>query len=105
MDDNLNKQITKQEAIDGIKGLFELTTWADKVDGKSFFAQQEGSDDADFFFDKRQYDRFEVISKLSEYFKDKVIIGGCCQIEPITLLWTLVHIKDYQKPAFKQKEK
>lgn len=91
------KQITKQQAIDGIKGLFDLTTWNDRKDGKSFYTQKEGTDDADFFFDKRQYERDEVIAKLSTYFADKRIIGGCCAIDSITLLYTTVHIKDYKK--------
>ena len=91
------KQITKQQAIDGIKGLFDLTTWNDRKDGKSFYTQKEGTDDADFFFDKRQYERDEVIAKLSAYFVDKRIIGGCCAIDSITLLYTTVHIKDYKK--------
>ena len=51
----------------------------------------------DFFFDKRQYTRQEVVNKLGEYFKDKVIIGGCCRVDSITLLWTLVQIRDFNK--------
>lgn len=91
------KQITKQQAIDGIKGLFDLTTWNDRKDGKSFYTQKEGTDDADFFFDKRQYTREEVVSKLCGYFADKAIIKGCCVIDSLTLLWTTIHIKDYKK--------
>jgi len=91
------KQITKQEAIDGIKSLFELATWEEKKEEKSFYSQKEGTDNADFFFDKRQYERDEVIAKLSAYFADKRIIGGCCAIDSITLLYTTVHIKDYKK--------
>ena len=88
------EQITKQQAIDGIKKLFELTTWEDRQEGKSFYSQNEGTDNANFFFDKRQYERHEVIKKLSEYFKDKNIIQGQCRIDSLTLVWTQVIIED-----------
>ena len=87
-------QITKQQAIDGIKGLFELTTWEDRKEGKSFYTQEEGTDNAEFFFDKQQYERYQVIEKLSEYFKDKNIIEGRCRIAGMTLVWTQVSIEN-----------
>lgn len=87
------QNITKQQAIDGIKGLFDMTTWEDKQEGKSFYIQKDGTDDAEFFFDKRQYERYKVIEKLSKYFEDKNIIDGQCRIDGMTLVWTQVSIE------------
>lgn len=87
------KNITKEEAVNGIKSLFELLPFDKKENGKSFYGV--GSDwKATFYFDKRQYMRDEVIGKLVEYFRDKNILGGRCRISPIALLYTVVSIED-----------
>lgn len=42
-----------------------------------------------FMIIKTEFERYEVISKLQEYFKDKVLPAGWgCFIDGITLLWT-----------------
>ena len=87
------KQITKQEAFDAIKGLFDFTEKGKKENGKSFFVEKENGD-VTFMFDKRQYGRYEVINKLSEYFQDKNIAGGQVRIDNITLLWTSVYLEN-----------
>lgn len=87
------KDITKEEAVNGIKSLFELLPFDKKEDGKSFYGI--GSDwKATFYFDKRQYMRDEVIDKLVEHFRGKNIVGGRCRISPITLLYTVVSIEE-----------
>lgn len=87
------KNITKEEAVNGIKSLFELLPFDKREDGKSFYSA--GSDGKVlFFFDKRQYVRDEVVSKLVDYFRGKNIVGGQCRISPITLLHTVVSIED-----------
>ena len=41
-----------------------------------------------FFIDKRQFERFEVINKLQNYFRDKVIDGGYLKLGSITFVYT-----------------
>ena len=43
---------------------------------------------------KTEFERYEVISKLQEYFEDKVLPAGWgCAIDSITLLWTKFEFK------------
>ena len=47
-----------------------------------------------FMIIKTEFERYEVISKLQEYFKDKELpIGWSCVIDSITLLWTKFEFK------------
>lgn len=88
----MKTEITMKEAIDGILGLFEILPWDERVDEKSFYTVKEDGS-ANFFFDKRQYMRDEVIGRLVNYFNDKIIVDGQCRIDAITLAWTTVHIE------------
>ena len=88
----MKTEITMKEAIDGILGLFEILPWENREDEKSFYTVKEDGT-ADFFFDKRQYMRDEVISRLVTYFNDKIITDGQCRIDEITFVWTTVHIE------------
>ena len=87
----MKTEITMKEAIDGILGLFEILPWEKREDEKSFYTVKDGT--ASFFFDKRQYTRDEVISRLVTYFNDKTITDGQCRIDNMTLVWTTVHIE------------
>lgn len=88
--------ITKQEAIDKIVAEFNLPDPSqEREDGKSFYAKD--GDNADFFFDKRQYTRYEVIERLVNLFHGVNILEGQCSIDPITLLWTTARIGDRDK--------
>ena len=86
-------QITKQEAFDAIKGMFDFSKPEKREDGKSFYVEKDNGD-VTFMFDKRQYWRDEVISKLAEYFQDKNIVGGQVRIDSITFVWTSVYLED-----------
>lgn len=88
----MKTEITMKEAIDGVVGLFDILPWDERVDEKSFYTVKEDGT-ASFFFDKRQYMRDEVISRLVNYFNDKVITDGQCRIDNMTLVWTTVHIE------------
>lgn len=88
----MKTEITMKEATDGILGLFEILPWENREDEKSFYTVKEDGT-ASFFFDKRQYMRDEVISRLVTYFSDKVIVDGQCRIDAISLAWTTVHIE------------
>ena len=71
------KQITIEEAVDACRKLFNITE-------NSLSKEESGR----FMIDKREFERFEVVNKLMDYFENKNIIGGQCAIEPITFLWT-----------------
>lgn len=85
------KQITRREAIEAIKGMFETNTGQE--DNVSLLCEKE-NDNATFLLDKRKYERGEIIEKLSEYFKDVSIIDGLCHISAITLAFTTVKIEE-----------
>lgn len=88
--------ITKQEAIDKIVAEFNLPDPSqEREDGKSFYTKD--GDNADFFFDKRQYTRYEVIERLVNLFHGVNILEGQCSVDPITLLWTTARIEDRDK--------
>ena len=88
----MKTEITMKEAVDGILGLFKILPWENREDEKSFYTVKEDGT-ASFFFDKRQYTRDEVISRLATYFDDKIITDGQCRIDNMTLVWTTVHIE------------
>lgn len=85
MTDKLRK--TKEEVISDLKTVFHIGE-----DG-CLSRENKGS----FFINKREYEREDVISMLQKYFKNRVIIGGQCRIDPITLLYTIFHIEDRQE--------
>jgi hypothetical protein len=94
------EEISKQQAIEEIKSMFDVVPFSERKEGKSFFIVKEGlsagkvDNDVEFWFDKRQYSRTEVVVKLTEYFNCKVITDGQCRIDGITLLWTTVTIEN-----------
>ena len=85
------KQITRREAIDAIKGMFE--TNKNQEDNVSKFIEHE-NDTATFLLDKRKYERGEVIGKLSEYFDGVNIVDGLCRVDGITFVFTTVKIEE-----------
>nr|DAL62993.1 MAG TPA_asm: hypothetical protein [Caudoviricetes sp.] len=87
--------ITKQQAVEIIKNAFELKEFSEREEGKSFYGKD--GETVSFFFDKRQYDRYTVIEKLKECFKNKNIVEGQCRIENMTFLWTVAHVENRTK--------
>ena len=87
-------RITRREAIDAIKGMFETNTG--KEDNASMLTEKE-NDTATFMLDKRKYERGEIIEKLSNYFHGVSIIDGQCRIDSITFVCTTVHIEERPK--------
>jgi hypothetical protein len=78
------KKVSKQQVISDLTKEFNITDKSlSKSDGKGTF-----------LIDKREYERYDTISKLQKYFADKVIIGGGCRVDNITLLYTGFHIED-----------
>ena len=88
------KQMTRREAIEAIKGMFETNTGQE--DNVSRLIEND-NDTATFMLDKRKYERSEIIGKLSEYFKDVNIVDGLCRIDGITFVFTTVKIEERPK--------
>lgn len=86
--------ITRRQAIDDIKALFELTK---EFDGADSGFREKPDDTAEFFIFKGEKTRLEVIDKLQAYFCDKVIADGQCRIEGITFIFTTFHIEPRKK--------
>ena len=84
------KNITRREAIEAIKGIFE--TNKGQEDNTSRLIENEDWT-ATFLLDKRKYERSEIIRQLTELFEGVVIIDGICRIEGVTLLFTTVKIE------------
>lgn len=70
------------QVIEDLRKIFGTTTFEERVNGRSF------EYDGNFFIDKREKSRKEVLILLSEYFKDKVVADGQCRVENTTLLHT-----------------
>lgn len=85
------KQMTRREAIDAIKGMFETNTG--EADNASMLTEND-NDTATFMLDKRKYERGEIIGKLSELFKGVNITDGLCRIGNITFVFTTVAIEE-----------
>jgi len=78
------QEISVEKAIQDLHNLFGL----DKEGSKSI------RDDKTFMIIKNEFNRFEVIKKLQDYFKDKMLSAGWgCAIDNITLLWTTFELK------------
>lgn len=88
------KEMTRREAIEAIKGMFETNTG--EADNASMLTENE-NDTATFMLDKRKYERGEVIGKLSELFKGVNIVDGLCRIDGITFVFTTVKIEERPK--------
>ena len=86
--------MTRREAIEAIKGMFETNTG--QVDNASRLIEKE-KDTATFMLDKRKYERGEIIGKLSKLFKDVNITDGLCRLDGITFVFTTVKIEERPK--------
>lgn len=86
------ENITKEQAVELIKKEFELLTFEERQENKSFYVEKDG--ETTFYFDKKQYFRDMVIGKLVECFKGKNIVGGQCLIESVTFVWTVARVSD-----------
>lgn len=75
------------QVIEDLRKIFGTTTFEERVNGRSF------EYDGNFFIDKREKSRKEVLILLSEYFKDKVVADGQCRVENTTLLHTMFCIE------------
>lgn len=88
------KQMTRREAIEAIKGMFETNTG--QQDNVSRLIEND-NDTATFMLDELKYERGEIIGKISELFKDVNIVDGLCRIDSITFVFTTVKIEERPK--------
>lgn len=86
--------ITLQEAIEGVKGLFCIGS-NPYADGESYMVRK-ACGGATFLFNKKQYERYEVVERIEKYFEDKNIVDGMCIIDPMTIVWTIVRLHKRQ---------
>jgi hypothetical protein len=72
-----------KKVIEDLKVIFETET-------------QEGfgttEQDGKFHIDKRHFERYEVLGKLQQYFKDRVVKGGYIRVSPITMVITTFEV-------------
>jgi hypothetical protein len=57
--------------------------------GRSFFDKTKG----EFYINKLDWERFQVLNMLQNYFADKYIDGGRCKVDPITMVFTTFSLK------------
>lgn len=86
------KQISKQEAVEGLIQVFSAVPFEERKEGSNFYSEKDGT--TSFYIDKRNCERYEAIQKAQVFFKDKVIVDGQCRIDSITLVWTILHVED-----------
>lgn len=91
------KQITRREAIEAIKGMFETNT--NREDNVSKFIEHE-NDTATFLLDKQKYERGMIIDRLCEFFDGVNIVDGLCRIDGITFVFTTVKIEERPKKGY-----
>ena len=79
----MKQEISVEEAIRDLREIFGLNQETKSMQKDNWF-----------MIIKTEFERYEVISKLQEYFEDKVLpVGWGCAIDNITLLWTKFEFK------------
>lgn len=81
------QRVLLTQVIEDLRKVFGTTTFEKRVNGRSF------EFDGNFFIDKREKSRKEVLILLSDYFKYKVVADGQCRVENTTLLHTMFCIE------------
>lgn len=88
-------KVTIQQATEDLKQIFNAVTFAEFQKKGEHLSWYNATEDGEttFYIDKQQCERGEAIYRLQEYFSDKVIDGGYCSVDPITLVWTTFELK------------
>ena len=91
------ERVLKAKVIEDIKQIFNIEEVQEmsNVSETSYLIEEKGV--FGFYISKNKFERNDVIKMLSDYFTNRVVIGGGCSIDPITLLHTGFRIwgKDY----------
>lgn len=90
------EKVSIEKATEDLKEIFGAVTFEEfkKGDHLSWFNMENG--ETLFYIDKQRHERYETIEKLQNYFSDKVIDGGYCAVNPVTLVWTTFQLKKGQ---------
>lgn len=84
------KEITKQEAIEDLKKLFDY----ENQKGINISVYESSSTNTKFRINKMYMTREAVVSTLQQYFSDKYIKDGQCRVHAFTFVYTLFSIED-----------
>lgn len=84
------KHLTKQETVEALKRLFDYENHKEK--NEVMVSEKDGT--TTFMVNKMYMERYEVITKLQQFFKDKVVENGQVRLESITFVFTVFHVKD-----------
>ena len=88
------EKITIEKAKNDLIGIFGAVSHEEFRKRKEHLSWYSDNDDSvTFFIDKNVTERGEVFQKLQEYFEERVIKGGYCNVSPITLVWTTFELK------------
>ncbi len=93
-------KITRREAIDRLAEIFSVKRWIDGEDrpAPSFYIEDEENVTAEFFINKEQFERLQVLNILRSYFEDKVFgDDSACSVFAMTILWTSFSIVKFDK--------
>lgn len=86
------EKLTKQETVEALKELFD---YKNNKESKNVLVVENKEEGRTTFMVNKQYmERLEVISKLQEFFSDKVIDNGQCRVDNITFVFTAFFIED-----------
>lgn len=88
------KEITKQEAVEDLKKLFDYES---QRDSRYVMVFEHPSTNTKFMISKMYMTRDKVVSTLQRYFSDKYIKDGQCRIDNITFVYTIFAIEDRDK--------
>lgn len=88
------EKITIEKAKNDLIEIFGAVSSEEFIKRKEHLSwYNEYEDGVNFFIDKNVTERGEVFEKLQEYFKERVIKGGYCELSSITLAWTTFELK------------
>ena len=79
----MKKQVEINKVVSDLETLFKI---GEDIDYKSMRKGRK------FLINKQQFERFEVIGMLQEYFADKFIEGGYLLVDSITFVFTSFEI-------------
>lgn len=84
------EKLTKQETVEALKRLFDYENHKEK--NEVMVSEKDGT--TTFMVNKMYMERYEVITKLQQFFKDKVVENGQVRLESITFVFTVFHVED-----------
>ena len=92
LEECVKKQIEINQVISDLEALFKIG------ENSGFKSMRNGRK---FFINKQQFERFEVIGMLQEYFADKFIEGGYLLVDSITFVFTSFEILEGKPNNYK----